>query len=388
MKNVLIVHQAAEMYGSDKVALMLAAGLRQRGRFYPIVVLPCHGPLENALRDAGVEVHLAETARITRATFTPPGILTVLGKAWNCIGQIDRLLAGREIAVVHSNTLAVLAGAAWARRRHCRHLWHVHEIIYSPRIVRAGFPRMLRLLADRVVAVSTQTREWLVAEHPALAGRSVVVSDGLPVIERPSDDAIEKFRNSIGATDNHIVITLAGRINRWKGQEVLIEAARLLKANGNSNAFRFAIAGGPAPGREDIALHLQALVKEHGLDTSFAFLQFVEDIWPVWFGTDIAVVPSIEPEPFGMVAIEAMAAGVPVIGSAHGGLLDSVDHGTTGLLVTPGSADALADAIAALAADPELRARMGTAGRERQLKMFSIEKFIDGIESVYRAMTL
>jgi glycosyltransferase involved in cell wall biosynthesis len=386
MKNVLIVHQSAEMYGSDRVLLTLAIGMNQRGHFHPIVVLPCHGPLENALCEAGVEVHLGEVAKITRATFTPLGIPALLGKAWSSIGQIDMLLAGREVAFVHSNTLAVLAGAGWALRHRRPHLWHVHEIITSPRIARFGFPFMIRCFADRVVAISTQTRRWLVTEQPALAERCVIVFDGVPVTERPSDAAIAKFRASVGASDNHVVVTLAGRINRWKGQEVLIKAAALLKGKTGSDCIRFVIAGGPAPGGEGIPVRLQTLVRGLGLSNSFVFLEFVQDIWPVWFGTDIAVVPSTEPEPFGMVAIEAMAAGIPVVASAHGGLLDCIDHPKTGLLITPNSADALADAIAELAADPGLRARMGAAGRERQLRMFSMEQFIQGIETIYEGL--
>jgi glycosyltransferase involved in cell wall biosynthesis len=98
----------------------------------------------------------------------------------------------------------------------------------------------------------------------------------------------------------------------------------------------------------------------------------VADIWPVWRASDIAVVPSTEPEPFGMVAIEAMACGLPVVAAAHGGLLDIVDDGRSGLLFTPRDADALAAALQRLAGDAALRQRLGSAGAQRQAEHFSL----------------
>jgi glycosyltransferase involved in cell wall biosynthesis len=93
----------------------------------------------------------------------------------------------------------------------------------------------------------------------------------------------------------------------------------------------------------------------------------------VWRATDIAVVPSTEPEPFGMVAIEAMACALPVVAAAHGGLLDIVQHDITGLQFEPCNAQALADALLRLATDPQLRQRLGQAGARRQATLFSLE---------------
>jgi glycosyltransferase involved in cell wall biosynthesis len=98
---------------------------------------------------------------------------------------------------------------------------------------------------------------------------------------------------------------------------------------------------------------------------------FTSDIWPVWTAADIALVPSIEPEPFGRVAIEAMACGLPVVAANHGGLTEIVQDGVTGYLVTPGSAQALADAVERLSKNESLRMDMGQAGARRQVDVFS-----------------
>ncbi len=95
----------------------------------------------------------------------------------------------------------------------------------------------------------------------------------------------------------------------------------------------------------------------------------------MWFGTDIGVVPSTEPEAFGMVAIEAMAAGVPVVAAGHGGLLDIVIHEKTGLIFSPGNTPALTEALERLASSRMLRHSYGAAGTIRQQDFFSLDLF-------------
>ncbi|WP_417070253.1 glycosyltransferase family 4 protein [Niveibacterium terrae] len=383
-KNILIVHQSAELYGSDRVLIQLAEGLNAREEFHPIVVLPESGPLLIELRRIGVEVHVAEVAKLSRAAFSPRGVLGLLGKARRGLRQLDALVAGRAISVVHSNTIAVLAGALWARLRRVPHVWHVHEIIRSPSLVRRLFPFLIRLLSDFVISNSTQTEAWLLGEQPRLKKRSRVVFNGLPSLAEPERGRSEVFRETVGADADTLIVTLAGRINRWKGQSVLIEAAGILLRTDLASRLRYVIVGSAAPGLEDLPEQLRQRAQELGVGNVVVFRPFIEDVWPVWFGSDIAVVPSIEPEPFGMVAIEAMAAGLPVVAAGHGGLLDIIEEGASGLLVTPGSAEDLARAIARLARDARLRRTLGEAGRERQKEKFSATSYVEGIENVYR----
>lgn len=386
MKIVLFVHQSSEMYGSDKVLLFLAQGLQVGGQFHPVVVLPESGPLYTALLASGVEVHIGEVAKISRAVFTPLGLLQLIGQMFKAVRSLDRVVESRSVAVVHSNTLAVLSGAVWAFIRRKKHLWHVHEIILSPRLVSKAFPYLVRILSDRVMSNSTLTERWLLSEQPALTSRSVVVFNGLPLVIKPSDLAIKAFRQRVGAVDGDVVVTLAGRINRWKGQELLLEAAAELKCRGHAGLLRFVIVGSAAPGLEDLPSQLMAQAVAAGLEDRCTFVDFVDDIWPVWFGSDIAVVPSTEPEPFGMVAIEAMAAGVPVVAAGHGGLLDIVIQDETGILFTPRDAIALADAIDRLTSDAALRTRLGIAGAKRQRELFSVDHQVAQTAKVYEEM--
>lgn len=381
--NVLFIHQAAELYGSDRVLLYLVSGLVRRGSVWPIVVLPEMGPLWHALKQAGVEVHLAEIAKIKRSVFSPQGLLGLMPKIFSAMRQYDALVAGRPIALVHSNTLAVLVGAIWAWRRRVKHVWHVHEIILSPKVVSRAFPLLVRLGADRVMSNSTLTERWLLDYQPALKSRSTVVFNGLPE-QAPAEPAeVAAFRVRAQTQPGGVLIVLAGRLSHLKGQALLVDAATLLKSAGLLGGAHFAIVGDTVPGQEAIRVQLLRQVAEAGLDDSFTFVSFIEDIRPAWQAADIAVVPSTEPESFGMVAIEAMAAGIPVVAAGHGGLLDIVEHERTGLLFEPRDAKALADALHRLISDAGLRRSYGAAGQLRQKQRFSAESQILSTEQVY-----
>ncbi|AKR43388.1 hypothetical protein ACJ67_08080 [Methylophilus sp. TWE2] len=374
------------MYGSDKVILYLARGLLQTNRFHPIVVLPDDGPLKRALEESNVEVHVAKVAKISRKVFSLSGLVRLFGELVISLKEINKIVNNRNVDIIHSNTLAVLSGAVWAFLKRKKHLWHVHEIILTPRIVSKTFPLIIRLFSHKVVSNSTLTEKWLLTEEPALANRSVVIFNGLPDVIRPSDESIKKFRHTVGATEDDLVITLAGRLNKWKGQELLLEAASLIKQNNRISRLKFVIVGSAAPGLEFLPEQLKALANSLGIEKHVTFIEFVDDIWPIWFGTDIAVVPSTEPEPFGMVAIEAMAASLPVIAAAHGGLLDIVIHEETGLLFEPKNAQKLADTITTLTADKKLRKRMGHMGAQRQFELFSIASQLNKTLITYEAM--
>ena len=163
-------------------------------------------------------------------------------------------------------------------------------------------------------------------------------------------------------------VMFAGALGPHKGIDILLEAWR-----GLDSAIPLVLAG---LRRHDTPQHFPkgVIVAEnvpHG------------DVLKAWMHCALAVVPSVWPEPFGLVAIEAMAAGRPVIASAIGGLSDIVVDGVTGVLVPPGDALALRASIKRILADPRLRVAMGLAARERAAK-YSAAIVVPEIERVYR----
>lgn len=380
MTNVLVIHQSAEMYGSDKVLLYIVERLEKHG-FKAIVVLPEIGPLHTELTRAGVEVHVGEVLKVSRSLFTVSGILGLTGRMRVAVKRIDEILGGRQVGLVHSNTLAVLSGAIWAAVRRRPHVWHVHEIILKPRVIGQCMAWGSALFSKFVIANSTRTRDWLSSTGAFARKKTVVVFNGLP--DKDDGRIRDECRKMLHVADGRVIISLVGRINRWKGHWLLVEAAKVLASSGRLGGIEIWIVGGPPPGSESIKQELVAEIAATGLSSHFRFVDFTSDVTSIWRASDIAVVPSIEPEPFGMVALEAMEAGVPVIAAGHGGLLDIVEHDASGLLFEPGSAESLADCIARLLDDASLRGRLAETGRRRQKEIFSIDAQVTAVVGIY-----
>ncbi|QPF75096.1 glycosyltransferase family 4 protein [Roseateles sp. DAIF2] len=369
-KTVLFVHQGAELYGSDKVVLNLAVGVRAHG-FQPIVVLPSEGPLLNCLRDAGVECHLAPIGKIARANLSPRGLLRLLGELAALYRRTKQLGLQRRVDLVYSNTIATAGGAVLAFLWRKPNVWHVHEIILRPRLVAGLFPKLVALGSNSVISNSKETAEWLNSQSPSLKHRNEVIWNGIgPTQAQPAGRVV--FRERWGADAERLVVALVGRINRWKGHSVALAAVAALPEHIRRNVTLVYV-GNVFPGQEDLERELRQQIEQSGIADQVLIQPFVNDVDALWEAVDIALVPSTEPEPFGMVAIEAMRAGKPVVASAHGGLLEIVKDGATGFLVPPSDPQALAAAIETLAANPELRRQFGDAGRERQREVFSLD---------------
>jgi glycosyltransferase involved in cell wall biosynthesis len=369
MPFVLLVHHDADLYGADQSLLRTVRAMKS-SPFTPIVVLPHQGPLVALLQAEGAEVHIGPVGKLTRQLMRPAAAVSLLASMWRSVQFIGRAVAGRPIALVYTNSVAALGGALWAALHRKPRLWHVREIVVAPKLAAIGFPTLLQWLGGWCVCNSNATRQWIVGARPALAARSSVIWNGLETSPPPSTGARDAFRAKMGLRDDDVVATLVGRINRWKGQGVLIEAARLLKAQGHVS-LKFLIVGDVADGQHHFRQDMLAQITAAGLQDSVLWHPFTPDVTSVWAASDIAVAPSIDPEPFGRVAIEAMAQQLPVVATAHGGLAEIVVDGVTGLLVEPGSAPALAAAIASLADAPGLRQTMGQAGLQRQQQHFS-----------------
>lgn len=382
--TILLVHQSADLYGSDKHVLHLVDHL-PADHFRFIVLLAEWGPLQEALERRGVETHVIPLVKLTRATLSIKALLQMPARCLASIRAMDKAIGNRTIHVVHSNTLAVLSGALWATLHRLPHLWNVHEMIVHPWFVRRLFPLLPALLADRVVCNSKATCSLLAAQWPGLKKKSDVVWNG---IRRPGSvdrQAVERFRHGLGLPPDHVLVALVGRINRWKGQQLLVQAAGVLTRQGVTQVH-FIMVGSPPAGQFHFAERLSRAVHASQAEDRIRICAFEPDIWKVWDACDIAVVPSTEPEPFGFVAVEAMAAGKPVVAADHGGLNEIVVPNRTGLLVEPNNAMALARALERLISDKNLRKRLGQAAKVRVSRHFSLKPYVQAYAARYQEM--
>ncbi len=381
MKKILFFHQSADMYGSDKVLLSLVGGLDQ-SRFRPIVLLPCIGPLSEALERAQVEYHVVPLVRAERSMFSLSGILRVPVDAWRSVRAINRIISADTIHLVHSNTLAVLSGMMWARLHGVPHVWHVHEMIEHPRLVRKLYGWLLRLFSDKIICNSIATQNVILLDQPCIEKKISVVWNGMDRAEMPQSHEVAAFRERLGLSSSDVLVTLMGRINRWKGQSLLVDAAEIVDKNMPDRAH-YLIVGSPPQGQEHFLSSLLARIKTSSAYSRITVMPYTSEIWTVWDATDIAVVPSTEPEPFGMVALEAMAAKKPVIAANHGGVTEIVIHSQTGILFQPNNANELAKAVQDLIENPEMRMAMGIGSFLRYQECFSLNAYVAGIAKVY-----
>ena len=130
---------------------------------------------------------------------------------------------------------------------------------------------------------------------------------------------------------------------------------------------------------------LERRAHELGVIRDTLFLGYQEDVAPFYAAFDALVLPSSN-EGTPVSAIEALAAGRPVVATRVGGVPDVVQEGRDGFLVEPGDTDGLADRLAELARDPALRERMGGAGRERVLPRYAVERLVDDVDRLYRSL--
>jgi glycosyltransferase involved in cell wall biosynthesis len=161
---------------------------------------------------------------------------------------------------------------------------------------------------------------------------------------------------------------------------LLLEAFnKLVKTHQN---IRLVYIGSTPPNQEHFLDSLKDKIKNYDLIQKVNIIPFQDNIHQFWQCIDIAVVSSTEPEPFGMVAIEAMMAKKPVIAANHGGLMEIVVNNETGFLVEPNNKDALKDALEKLITNPELRNSFGEKGFQRAIENFSIQKYVQKIEYI------
>jgi len=196
--------------------------------------------------------------------------------------------------------------------------------------------------------------------------------------DRFSADDAAWARSELGAgAANEVVVGTVGRLVVEKGYRELFAAAGALPAS-----VRVAVIGFDEPDKRDA---LSADEIEAATSAGVRFLGGRHDVDRLYAGMDVFVLASYR-EGFPRSAMEAAAMGVPIVATDIRGCRQVVAHGVTGLLVPPGDPVALGSAIARLAEDPQLRARMSVAARERAARLFDQQRCIDTTLSVYERL--
>ncbi|WP_442787123.1 glycosyltransferase family 4 protein [Flavobacterium suncheonense] len=378
MRKILFIHQSAELYGSDKTLLLLLQKL-DRSRFHPVVILPFDGPLKRELELVNIEVVIAPVLKLYRDMFTPKNLVRFVRDIRKGLKTVSALHRKHQFDFIYSNTLAVLLGMLSALKVKKRHLWHVHEIIEHPKIFAAAFPILLNRFSDVIICNSHATKENLTKRNPKLSKKAMVIHNGL---EPDNKDSSFIGKEDYGFENEDVVVTLVGRISRLKGHKWVLKT--ITEHFSKHKNLKFLFVGSPVLNQEYYLEEVEQIIADNQLNDMVKILPFTLDLTPIWSITDIALMPSTEPESFGMVALEAMLAQKPVIGSDHGGLREIIENKGTGYLIAPNDVSELSAVLRKLIAYPELRIQMGQKGYERARQNFSVTKYIKDFEKLFQ----
>ena len=377
MKHILFIHQSAELYGSDKTLLLFLKNINKTD-FFPVVVLPNEGPLKTELEKTGVKVTITPVLKLYRDIFTFKNGLKFLRDMFTSVSILNKLHKEYKFDLVYSNTLAVLLGAIFSKKKNIKHIWHVHEIIEHPKPIAWLFPKLLYYFSNTIICNSEATKKNIITREKKFLNKTVVVHNGIQI-----EETINVLkREDLGYTQNDIVITLVGRISRLKGHNWLLQTFN--EYFKNINTIKLLFVGSPVPNQEYYLHDIEAYISLNNLSKSVKIIPFTLNLAGIWNITDIALMPSTEKESFGLVAAEAMMAKKPVIGSNHGGLMEIVVNDETGFLIEPNNKLALKEALEKLINNPELRTTFGEKGFQRATENFSIENYVRKIEDILK----
>jgi len=340
----------SEGTGIARIVATLARRLVPLGFESHVCFLGADGPLSSELQNAA---HSVSVLNWTLGVKDPVGAM-----------RFARRLVGKRFSIIHQHQggrMPLLIAKSVAGGRTIRQVWgHLNEAKGLQQVPFADNN------ADIIIVCSKAVSQWV-------RGRRIeIVYAGIDTEEWKlrdlSSDSIERRR----------VIGTAARLVPMKGINDLISAFKRVRDELPDVELEIAGAGPELD-------NLQAAIERLHLAGSVRFLGWVPTMMPLLRDWTIYIQPSII-EPFGIAALEAMAAGLPVIGTSKGGLREIIDDGKTGMIVPPGDSAALAKAITVLLRNPEMLRQMGRAGQERAASSFSTSAMVEQVARIYRTL--
>jgi glycosyltransferase involved in cell wall biosynthesis len=337
MIRLLSVQPVAERGGSDHLLVRMLRSLPP-DEFDCHVALPGRSPLADEFAAAGAGLHTVPMERLS--TSHGAGEWAGYAAGWPvAVARLVRLIRELRIDVVHSNSLHSLYGWAAATITRRPHVWQAREIVVQSRAAMQLERFLARHFAVKVVCMSQA-----IADQLDPANVEVVYETVDPAEFRP--ELAGRFRDRVGIPDDVPLVGAVGRIDTWKGFDVLLDA--FARAKERRSDLHLVVAGAPVTGKEQLAIDLATRATQL---SDVHWLGPRTDTPELFADLDLFVLPSTQPEPYGIVVVEALASGAPVVVTDAGGTPEIVARAApgSGTTVPPGDSTALADAIVRIA---------------------------------------
>ncbi len=376
--TILQVIPTLDTGGAERTTLEIAAAVVQAGG--RALVASHGGRLAAEIEMAGGEVIQMPVHSKNPATM------------WMNGRRMAALIKEQNIDLIHARSRAPAWSALAASKQTGIPFVTTYHGAYKSGSPMKRYYNSSMLRADCVIANSRYTGDAILR----LGG---VSPECLRVIPRGADldyfdpsKISEKRINQLGEEwesvreNKGLRVLLPGRLTPWKGHEVAIEAAAIYKSStktGKAHDLTLVFCGA-VQSQSRYELELRALIEQHGVGGMVHLVGDCTDMPAAYAWSDVVLSPSIRPEAFGRIAVEAGAMERPVIASAHGGAMETVIDGESGILVPPGDATALAQAIARIGGmTADKRAIMGENGRAQASSMYSAAAMCDATLRVY-----
>jgi glycosyltransferase involved in cell wall biosynthesis len=390
--RILYLNSGAKLGGAETSLRELLAAVRSAQPSWELsLVLGEDGPLSRIARELGVQVfvqpfppRLARVGDAGRLT-TLLALSGAAGPALTFARSLRSFIRKLDPDVVHTNGLKMHLFGALCVPRKTPLVWHIHDYVGARRLM-SRLLRVLRHRCDVAIVNSISVAADLKRVLPGL--RTVPIYNAVD-LQRFSPDGGQIDLDAAGGAApppaGTIRVGLIATFARWKGHKVFLEALAQVPS---AVPIRGYVIGGPIYQTDGSQFSLDELKQEaERLQVSerVVFTGFLEDAPAAMRSLDVVVHASTQPEPFGMVIIEAMACGKAVIASRGGGASEIFSDGENALAHSPGDASGLARQLVKLAQDPRLRCRLGEAGRQTAEKLYFGKRLADEVLAVYHA---
>jgi glycosyltransferase involved in cell wall biosynthesis len=385
--RVVHLHDSGEINGGSRVVHATARGLSAFG-WTSSVICGDNGPLSTVLRRAGIQVTTLPLASNARYLRKVPAVLNILrqqrpdaaivyGPVAGSIGGMAAKLAGIRNIVYHAAWPSYYAD--FDRVRRIRNAYVERVACDSASAIWCISSSDLELYRKRQPGQNEKLYQVPLCVAQDLVNQLALFNPNtgtMPSISGSGLVNLEALRADLHLSPSQPIITFVGRLQSWKGPEIVLRAYPRI-AQSLPVAAVIVVGGGPERAR------LEEVTKELGIAEHVRFVGEQEDVAPYYALADVVTLPS-QHEPFGMVAVEAMAAGRPVVATRVGGFADTVLDGQCGRLVPPDSPEELADAVLWVLQSREHARRLGAYARERALAEYSESRMAQRVDALLR----
>ncbi len=361
--NIVQVIPALDAGGAERTVIDISRAVVQAGG--QALTLTAGGRLEDELVEAG--------GRIARLPVDSKNPLVM----WRNARRIAGLAKAFGAHVIHARSRA----PAWSARAAAARLGipfvTTYHGTYNARSTLKRRYNAIMASGDLVIANSHFIARHISREHGLDPARIRVIGRGV-------DARFFDVSPKTGPLPKQPLVVLPGRLTRWKGQALMIEALARLRDAGVTARLLLA---GDAQGRMGYVDALRRQAAAAGLTQQVEFCGHVQDMPALYERADVVVSASLDPEAFGRIAVEAQASARLVVAAAHGGALETLEDGQTGFHFAPGDAQALARVLCqALSLPPAARQKLCLAARARARRLYSCAAMCAKTLAVYREL--